>query len=35
MCHDDKEFNLKLTKTPMVGGDELSLVPKDYMENDQ
>ena len=31
MCHDGKELNLKLTKTPMVGGTKSNLVLMDQM----
>jgi hypothetical protein len=33
MCHDDKEFNLKIT--PIRGETKLNLVSKDKMENEQ
>jgi hypothetical protein len=33
MCHDGKELNYKLTRTPMVGGPKLNLVLMGQMKN--
>ena len=35
MCHDCKEFNLKLTKIPMVEGTKLNLMSMDQMKNEK
>ena len=35
MCHDGKELNFKLTRTPMVGGTILNLVLMDQMNNEK
>jgi hypothetical protein len=34
MCHDGKEFSLKLTKTPTVGVAKLNLVSIDQVTNE-
>ena len=31
MCHDGKQFSLKLTKIHVVGGAKLNWVPTDHM----
>ena len=35
MCHDGKELNFKLTKTPMVEGTKLNLVLIHQMNHDK
>ena len=35
MCHDGKELNFKLTRTPMIGRTKLNLVLMDQMNNEK
>ena len=35
MCHDGKELNFKLTRTPMVGGTKLNLILMDQINNEK